>query len=150
MSKIFIKYKHFITCRNNEVHLTNSNKHHSCLTFIMQINAENPSPIIVLTLIQIEENSALPKQLPCFVLKSEGGGWRWGFLVFFFLWQPSLYSQYYEYHPWDTLYHFLLWRQQTLGWWTVLFLKTVTLSMNRLMQNFKKKQSYCSCITPAW
>lgn len=44
----------------------------------MQINAENPSPIIVLTLIQIEENSALPKQLPCFVLKSEGGGVEMG------------------------------------------------------------------------
>lgn len=89
-------------------------------------------------------------QLPCFVFKSARRrsppppGWV---LSFFFCGSRlctrhimNLSEGHGKKRPFDgTLYHFLLWRQRTLGWWTVLFLKTVTLSMKRLMRNLKKK-----------
>lgn len=103
MGKTFIKYKYFITSRNKEVHLTNSSKHHSCLTFIRQNDAENPSPILALTLNQINQSrylkSVLHKQailINIYVLSSNqlgedptpytgDGGYQ------FHQWQPSLY-----------------------------------------------------------
>lgn len=135
MGKTFIKYKYFITSRNKEVHLTNSSKHHSCLTFIRQNDAENPSPILALTLNQINQSrylkSVLHKQailINIYVLSSNqlgddptpytgDGGYQ------FHQWQPSLYPACNEcgtlkeaslmklyMHP------FLLGCQLTLGW----------------------------------
>lgn len=105
MGKTFIKYKYFITSRNKEVHLTNSSKHHSCLTFIRQNDAENPSPILALTLNQINQSrylkSVLHKQailINIYVLSSNQlgedptpppGGGDGGSQ--FHQWQPSLY-----------------------------------------------------------
>lgn len=171
MGKTFIKYKYFITSRNKEVHLTNSSKHHSCLTFIRQNDAENPSPILALTLNQINQSrylkSVLHKQailINIYVLSSNqlgedptpytgDGGYQ------FHQWQPSLYPACnkcgtLKEATFDETVHAPFPPGLSADAWLVnivLFFETVTLSIIRLNAKlfFLQKQSYFPCIMPA-